>query len=89
MKSANKQDSVWPAIEAIVEFLHRSALDENRSDEVLKSAVGLIGDLGQTFGSKMMPVFTQPFIQPLILQGLGFEDIKDTAKWAQQVRGNL
>ena len=89
LKSANKQDSVWPAIESIIEFLQRSAMDENRSDEVLKSAVGLIGDLGQTFGAKMIPVFNQPFIQPLILQGISYEEIKDTAKWAQQVSGYM
>lgn len=85
LKASNKQDSVLPAIEAIIEFLRRSATDENRSEDVLKSAVGLLGDLGQTFGSKMSQVYVQPFVQPLILQAISYEEINETAKWTQSV----
>ncbi len=85
LKASNKQDSVLPAMDAVIEFLRRSATDENRSEDVLKSAVGLLGDLGQTFGSKMAPVYTQPFVQPLILQAISYEEINETAKWTQSV----
>lgn len=85
MKASNKQDKVVPHLEAIAEFLHRSATDTNRTEEVLKAAVGLIGDLGQTFGAQMAPLFAQPFVANVIAQALTYEDMIQTARWAQQV----
>eukprot|EP01038_Epipyxis_sp_PR26KG_P008524 gene8524-11521_t len=86
LKSSNKQDLVLPAIDNIVEFLNRSASDDNRTEDVLKASVGLIGDLGQTYGARMKVIFSQSFIAALIQEGLGMEDdIKQTAAWAQQV----
>lgn len=86
LKSANKQDSVLLFLDAIVEFLHRSAVDSNRSGEVLKSAIGLIGDLGQTFGTKMKPVFDMPFIHALLQQATTADnDVKEVAGWAQSM----
>jgi importin subunit beta-1 len=89
LKASNKQDSVLPAMEAIIEFLRRSATDPNRSEDVLKSAVGLLGDLGQTFGAKMQPVYGQPFVQQVILQAISYEDIHETAKWAQSIISSI
>lgn len=86
LKASNKQDSVLPFVEGIVEFLHRSAADENRSSEVLKSAVGLLGDLGQTFGAKMQPLYVMPFVSMLIQQGAQADaEIQEVAQWAQSV----
>ena len=87
LKAANKQDTVLPFVEGIVEFLHRSAADENRSSEVLKSAVGLLGDLGQTFGAKMHSIYMMPFVPALIQQAAqADEEIQEVAQWAQSVR---
>ena len=75
-----------PFLEAVVEFLHRSAADENRSSEVLKSAVGLLGDLGQTFGAKMQPLYQMPFVGQLIQQAAtADQEIQEVAQWAQSV----
>jgi len=43
--ASKKQDSIAPAVDSIVEFLRRSTEDQHRSDEVLKSAIGLLGDM--------------------------------------------
>ena len=53
----------------------------------MKSAIGLLGDLGQTFGVKMQQLYSQPFVTALIQQAnkVDDEDIKDTAKWTQSV----
>lgn len=87
LKAANKQDTILPFVEGIVEFLHRSAADENRSNDVLKSAVGLLGDLGQTFGAKMQPIYKMPFVPMLIQQGAQSDqpEIQEVAQWAQSV----
>lgn len=62
LKEAKKEESVVPALDAIVELLQRSTNDENKSEEVLKAAVGLLGDLGQIFGSRMAQVYRMPFV---------------------------
>lgn len=74
-------------MDSIVEFLVRSSSDERRSDEVLKSAIGLLGDLGQTFGIKMQQLYNQPFVTALIQQANKVDDtdIQETAKWTQSV----
>ena len=91
LKEAKKQDSVIPALETIVELLERSTNDEQKSEEVLKAAVGLLGDLGQIFGNKMANVYRMPFVKKVFIEGLETEDssINDTAKWAQSIAHNM
>ena len=86
LKAANKHETVLPFVEGMVEFLHRSAADENRTSEVLKACVGLLGDLGQTFGNKMQALYQMPFV-PMLLQQASQEDddIQEVAQWAQSV----
>ena len=91
LKEAKKQDSVIPALETIVELLERSTNDEQKSEEVLKAAVGLLGDLGQIFGNKMANVYRMPFVKKVFTEGLEADDssVNETAKWAQTVAHNM
>jgi hypothetical protein len=84
---AKKEETVTPYLEGMVKFLHRSAADESRSDEVLKAAVGLLGDLGKTFGAKMQPLYQMPFVPVLLTQAAeSDQDIQEIAKWTKSVR---
>jgi hypothetical protein len=86
LKAVNKQDTILYALEVIIEFLKRSAEDPNRSGEVLKNAVGLLGDLGQTYGNKMLPIYQQQFIAKLIEEAYqNGTDAQETARWAHSV----
>lgn len=70
----------------IVEFLKRSAEDPNRSGEVLKSAVGLLGDLGQIYGAKMQPVYAQAFVAKLIEEAnQNGSESQEIAHWVRSV----
>jgi importin subunit beta-1 len=65
LKEANKEESVVPALDAIVELLQRSTdtnVEGDKSEEVLKAAIGLLGDLGQIFGARVAPVYRMPFV---------------------------
>lgn len=86
LKAANKQDIVLNSLEIIVEFLKRSAEDPHRSGEVLKSAVGLLGDLGQIYGVKMQGTYNQSFVSNLINEAAhnGTES-QEIANWARTV----
>lgn len=86
LKSANKLDIFFHYLPSIIDFLRRSTEDSNRSGEVLKSAIGLLGDLGQAFGNKVLPVYNMPFVASLIQEGSqNGSDTQDVAEWAQSV----
>jgi hypothetical protein len=74
-----------PTLEGTIEFIHRSTNDPNKTIGVLKAAVGLLGDLGDAFGGKMFPVFSQPYVLQLISEALQEDETRDVALWAQKV----
>lgn len=87
LASANMQDTIFMHIEAIVDFVRRSAQDPNRSGEVLKTSVGLLGDLGQIYKAKSKPLFDLPFVKELIDEALqNGSDAQEVAAWTQTVR---
>lgn len=77
---------VAPYIDTIMDLLRRID-DKNKSSEVLKTAVGVLGDLGQTFGKRMHNLYLQPFVSSLVQQALTDEedDVKQVADWSQSV----
>eukprot|EP00600_Ochromonadales_sp_CCMP1393_P003552 CAMPEP_0174993058 /NCGR_PEP_ID=MMETSP0004_2-20121128/22863_1 /TAXON_ID=420556 /ORGANISM="Ochromonas sp., Strain CCMP1393" /LENGTH=851 /DNA_ID=CAMNT_0016247129 /DNA_START=21 /DNA_END=2576 /DNA_ORIENTATION=+ len=85
LKAANKHEAVGPYLDAIVEFLHRSCADETHTSDVLKSAVGLLGDLGQTFGVRMQPLYQMQFVPVLVTKAMGDPDCSEIATWTQSM----
>jgi hypothetical protein len=60
--------TVTPFLSTLTDLLHPSSTSpyEQKSEEVLKAAVGLLGDLGQIFGSRMSQVYHMPFVKSVI-----------------------
>jgi hypothetical protein len=85
LKAANKQDIVVPYLDSAVEFIRRSTSDSNRTQEVVKAAVGLLGDLGDAFGARMAPLYSQPDVMHLINMALADENSKAVASWTKKV----
>jgi importin subunit beta-1 len=86
LSSAGKEDVIIMFLESISEFLRFSAQDPNRSGEVLKSAVGLLGDLGQIYKSKSFALFKQPFVSQLINEAIqNGSDAQEVGQWTQSV----
>lgn len=84
-KDAGKQDLILPALDTIRDLLQRSSMDDHKSEECLKVAVGLLGDLGQTFGVRIQPLYQQPFVAKVVAEGMECEDLQGTCKWAQDI----
>lgn len=57
-----------------MELIGRSATDSSRTEEVIKSCVGLLGDLGQTFGVKVAHVYAMPFVPALLQEAESIDD---------------
>jgi len=66
------------------------ATDEERSESVLRTAVGLLGDLAETYGDKIKPMLTAKPCQDLVMQAKqpGMEqDTIQIGVWAGQRLG--
>ncbi|RYG64906.1 hypothetical protein EON64_13025 [archaeon] len=86
LKEANQQDLMMPSLMGVAEFIQRAGCDSNRSDEVLKSCVGLIGDMGQSYGAKIQSFLQQEFVSKLINDALlGQCNAEEVANWAKSV----
>lgn len=82
----NKHEVVIPFFEKILDFIQRCAVDPHHSSLVLKALVGLLGDMGNCFGTKMYGVLTQPFVQQVLQEAMSEEeDIRTIANWTQSV----
>lgn len=69
----------------MVDFIRRSGTDDNRSGEVLKTAVGLLGDLGMIYGNKIAIVYRQPFVATLVQDAMqNGSDAQEIAQWTQE-----
>ncbi len=68
-------------------FMHRCATDrELSSSGVLKGVVGLMGDMGSTFGGRMSALFADPTMIALVQEVSGVEGFQETAQYTLQVR---
>jgi importin subunit beta-1 len=85
LRECRKQDSVFPQIEAIFNFINRIGSNENKSTEVLKCVVGLIGDIGQTYGKRARQYLQNAVVMKLLQEGNAEEDIHEIAVWAHSV----
>eukprot|EP00607_Mallomonas_marina_P010538 CAMPEP_0182418286 /NCGR_PEP_ID=MMETSP1167-20130531/2761_1 /TAXON_ID=2988 /ORGANISM="Mallomonas Sp, Strain CCMP3275" /LENGTH=853 /DNA_ID=CAMNT_0024592429 /DNA_START=51 /DNA_END=2612 /DNA_ORIENTATION=- len=83
-------DVIVPFLDRIVEFVQRCATDVHRSPQVLKAVIGLLGDMGHSFGSRMHGVLSMPFVPQLLQEGSQQDDsTRQLVQWTQSVVANL
>ena len=85
----NKQDILGQHIEGIINFVKICCEDQDKSEEVLSGLIGLIGDLGQAFGNKLIGFLSDKLIVKTVQEGTQFEDVAKTARWTQGVSWSL
>ncbi|KAI4213809.1 MAG: hypothetical protein LQ351_003502 [Letrouitia transgressa] len=88
MKQGRAQ-SLTPHVESIFKFLHLVAQDPNRSEGLLRAAMGVIGDLADTFThGEYASLFRSEWITQLIKDVKSTQEFssrtKDTARWARE-----
>jgi importin subunit beta-1 len=76
-----------PFVQHIVNFVNFVCSDPNRSDNVTRGAVGVLGDIGQALGAKAKPYLQQPFIKNILddCQKSENASTRDVAQWAREV----
>lgn len=73
----------------MIEFVQRCVLDETKSNEVLKAAIALLGDLVDCFRGRMSNILNQPFVGKMLQEGKQYEEMRQIANWTQKVCSTL
>mmetsp|Transcript_26976 Transcript_26976/g.41827 ORF Transcript_26976/g.41827 Transcript_26976/m.41827 type:complete len:863 (-) Transcript_26976:400-2988(-) len=87
LKDGNKVALLAPYAETIIGFLELLANDPNRDEDVLKAAIGCLGDICSALGPQVKELIGRNFTQTLVEEGLSSGDpiIVETAQWAASI----
>ncbi|KAF2756966.1 ARM repeat-containing protein [Pseudovirgaria hyperparasitica] len=89
LKIGGKQELLMPFIESIIEFLKQVHQDPSRAEPLMRSAMGVIGDLADAFpNGEINEVFRQEFLTEMARETRANHSFsprtKDTARWARE-----
>ncbi|KAF8864619.1 ARM repeat-containing protein [Acephala macrosclerotiorum] len=89
MKSGNKTPLLQPYVESIFALLNTVWLDQNRSDALMRSSMGVIGDLAEAFpNGEFSSYYRQDWLAAMIKDTRQNRDFQartiDTARWARE-----
>jgi len=86
LKSENKQELLLSFIDGIAAFLDMISQDEHRDESVVRNAIGVIGDLGDSLGARVYPYVTRPFVATFLQDGQsGTEKTRELCEWTNGV----
>lgn len=89
LKTGGKADILLPYINSIFTFLHLSVTDQDRTEAILRSSIGLVGDLAEAFpNGQLKEPLNAPWIAEMLKAGrtkMGGSETKKVAKWAKEV----
>lgn len=90
MVSSGKQMSLAPYAEGVFSFFNSLAVVDDKTDDVLKEMVGLIGDIGQTFGTHSKNFLSNAHVSGVLDEAQGDEDIdQSVVSWARKIRKEI
>ncbi|BGP19924.1 hypothetical protein JCM10213_002282 [Rhodosporidiobolus nylandii] len=89
VKTGGKSDLLLPYISSIFSFLHLVLTDQDRTDSILRSAIGLLGDLAEAFpNGQLKEPLNSPWVGEILKAGrtkMGGTETKKVAKWAREM----
>ncbi|KAI0204261.1 armadillo-type protein [Astrocystis sublimbata] len=95
MKISNKTEALQPYVESIFQLLNIIAQDMNRSESLMRSAMGVIGDLADAYpNGQLADAFRQDWLNVMIKETRSNREFQartiETARWArEQVKRQL
>jgi hypothetical protein len=82
-----------PYLHGVTEFMRRCATDacadEGSSEAVLKGLVGLMGDMGSTFGARMQASFADATMVAVVERATQLDDFHDVAAYTKEVSATV
>ena len=90
-KNTPKADLLLPYVPSILELVQRCLGDSERTESTIKLAVGLVGDLADTFPNGQIKQFLLAdwLANELRMKGRMAPETKKTLRWAREVRQYL
>ncbi|GAA95894.1 uncharacterized protein L969DRAFT_95388 [Mixia osmundae IAM 14324] len=89
MKTSGKADALVPYVPSILTFIHLAVTDQDRTDPVIRSSVGLLGDLAEAYpNGQIKNALLSEWVSELLKNARtrsGSADTKRTAKWAKEM----
>ncbi|KAF9580070.1 karyopherin beta [Lunasporangiospora selenospora] len=89
LKSGERSPALGPHLQHVFEFLSTVYNDPERSDNVLRSMIGLIGDLADSFpGGDIKMFLTADWVSACLKEGRGSRQpgvTKEVARWAKEM----
>lgn len=90
LKSGGKIELLMPHVGSMLELLHVSLSDAERTEAIIRSSIGLIGDLAEAFpNGQLKEPLSAPWVGETLKVGRTREtspETKKVAKWAREVR---
>ena len=74
-----------PGIDQIVNLIAKSCQDPFCVPPVLKASIGLLGDLGATYGGRMHQIFAQPLVLQLLQESAKYDGMEEITKYTQRI----
>ena len=89
MQAEGKVHTLKPYIQSIFRMIHVVAQDQYRSEALIRSTMGVIGDLAEAFpNGEFVEIFREPWLMDLIKDTRSNRDYSastiDTTKWARE-----
>ncbi|KAM0786088.1 hypothetical protein ACM66B_006899 [Microbotryomycetes sp. NB124-2] len=89
LKTGGKADILLPHVNGLLNFLHIALTDQDRTEAILKSTLGLIGDLAEAFpNGQLKEPLSQAWVGDVLKAGrtkMGSSETKKIAKWAKEM----
>ncbi|KAI8976845.1 armadillo-type protein [Pilobolus umbonatus] len=89
LNGTSQTSLLLPYLANVFEFIHSIAVDQNRTDSLTRSIIGLLGDLAETFEGQLKALFIQEWIPALLREARTSRHFnsstKETARWAKEV----
>ncbi|GAA6025213.1 hypothetical protein JCM10207_001492 [Rhodosporidiobolus poonsookiae] len=89
VKTGGKADLLLPYIGGIFSFLHLCLTDQDRTEPILRSAIGLLGDLAEAFpNGQLKEALSSPWVSDVLKAGrtkMGGSETKKVTKWAREM----
>lgn len=95
MKMSNKTQALQPYVQSIFQLLNIISQDMNRSEALMRSAMGVIGDIADAYpGGELVEAFRSDWLTAMIKETKTNREFQprtiDTARWArEQVKRQL
>lgn len=89
LKTGGKSEILLPYVNSIFTFLHLTLTDQDRTEAILRSSIGLLGDLAEAFpNGQLKEPLSSSWVSDLLKVGrtkIGGPETKKVAKWAKEV----